>query len=744
MKRLRMTAALTAAALCMMLLPALPAAAEELPDGVTETAAESAGTETTDTAAQPVFTATAVPDHTKGVIRLADGSEWCRVPELKDGQEYLIAAETPDGGLVLLTLETGAESHLSWLYDTGNGETTALPRISLRAGEYQIINDEGRLSTDISVYPEGTAIMWRYEEPYLECSRQRTPSFLKYDADAEIPFTLTADSSEASVIRLFANSATSETLAHCITGQPRADSYVLENSGYAAPTFTVQIQESVTLDSVQWFVDGEQQSCTDTSFTADSLTGQPAGLHRIRCRIEGHDADDIRYREYSETASFVIASGVLEESVLTFSDIHEEYSLIGDAVENVMQTHNGCIPALIICTGDFCNSWQTGYDDMKQKNLPRIEAALGGLDTVYVAGNHDSGKAASEMSVKAGLGAAADLPESGGLIFDGKSETAAANGKNSLSAKEFIVYGLNYGAAVIKTEEGSACSYENVLADLEAFLAETAADYHGETIVISAHSGLHVLGMQPGSIDAETGNPILEWSGNKEYNLDKSYEMVTLLNRYAEEYDMDILYLFGHNHSRMENELILTDGDTIVSTKSFGEQTFGEQTVHFTYAHAGYLSGEIGCADDRFSLICRSGNALSIDLTSTTDGIVKHTAIPLRYRADYASTEVFAQMAKTDYELKHPGTAVSAEAVRSTDGTVTVTLRNEATGASADVYTLDAKTGIGTDSAGAAVSLPLTGISDVSDYLLIIGAFLLIGSGVYLVCRKKSRRGKGE
>ena len=62
----------------------------------------------------------------------------------------------------------------------------------------------------------------------------------------------------------------------------------------------------------------------------------------------------------------------------------------------------------------------------------------------------------------------------------------------------------------------------------------------------------------------------------------------------------------------------------------------------------------------------------------------RHTEIPLRYRADYASAEAFAEMAKIDYEKK-TGIAVFPQAVQNTDGTVTVTL-NDASGKTLDTY----------------------------------------------------------
>jgi LPXTG-motif cell wall-anchored protein len=234
-----------------------------------------------------------------------------------------------------------------------------------------------------------------------------------------------------------------------------------------------------------------------------------------------------------------------------------------------------------------------------------------------------------------------------------------------------------------------------------------------------------------------TGQQLAEWIGENPYNIDRSYDMVQLLNRYAEDYGMDIVFLFGHDHSRWENELLLKEGDTIVSTQSYGDRSFGEQTVHFTYAHAGYLSTVIGSADSKFSLICRDGNKLQYDLIRTTDSEELHTEIPSRYQADYASVEAFEDMAKIDYEKK-TGIAVYPQAVRNTDGTVTITL-SDASGKTLETYTLDAKTGTGRDANGGEVNLPQTGLTSWDTAVTVGGAIMLFAAGAWLTHRVRKR-----
>ncbi len=112
-------------------------------------------------------------------------------------------------------------------------------------------------------------------------------------------------------------------------------------------------------------------------------------------------------------------------------------------------------------------------------------------------------------------------------------------------------------------------------------------------MVISAHAGLHVLGMQDESHASD-------WGGNNEYNVDKSYEMVELINQYADK--MTIVFLFGHDHSKSESEFALVPGDTITSTKAYADKAFGTQTIDFYYSHAGYITNTIG-GQERFAYV---------------------------------------------------------------------------------------------------------------------------------------------
>lgn len=581
------------------------------------------------------------------------GQKWFRVMNFDDDKDYIITVK--DGGTEkVLTVADNEKNSCIWHYYRQTMVASTTPRFtSLTSGGYYLVFSGDKLRTAYTRSVSGD-LVWEHVGSALRYNEGGRFSYLRYDAGSDEPLSATAELSDAAEVNIYTSG---EQLERCIVSQPHAESYVIEGSGYPAPVFTVGLADVAT-DSVSWYVDGEKQDCDELSFTADKLTGRSAGVHRVSCIVEAHDGGGIRYRERSEDAVFVIAKGVVPDSVITFSDVHEEYTRIGDAIACVIERTGGYIPSLVICTGDFVNGPKTEADAMLGRYYPRIVAELGGLDAVFVSGNHDSGEAASAMSAAAGLGAG-ENPPAGGLIFNGKS---AKNGKNSRFAKGVIVYGLNQEAVMVGKEVSTAYTYENVLGDIEDFLSKTAADYRGELVIISAHTGLHTLGVQPDSVN-KNGYQLSSWIGENQYNIDQSYELAALINRYAEQYGMDIMYLFGHDHSRSETELIMTDGDELISTESYADLSTGSQPLRFTYAHSGYLSTEIGCADSSFSFICRDGGSFAYDLIRTYDSRTRHNDIAARYvpaettaATSAMTTSVTATAAVTSAKTENPET----------------------------------------------------------------------------------------
>ena len=589
-----------------------------------------------------------------GVLTLDSGQEWFKVSTFENGCDYIITVRDDSGEETMLSAPDG--EHYVWHYyrqvlvSSMSAETS-----SLTSGYYSLYRYDDTLTVSDSISsPYG--VYWEINDSALSCFSNGKKSFLRYSDSEDVTLEFTDVKEEAAEVCLYTRG---EKLERCITSQPCAESYVIENSGYAAPTFSVGLAD-VTPDSISWFVDGEEQSCDSLTFTADSLTDNTAGVHRIKCIVEAHDDKGIHYRETSAEAAFVIAKGVVPDSFMTFSDIHEEYGLSSDAIERIIEESDGYIPSLVICTGDFINGPTPDTRTALDRYFPQLEPHLGGLDAVYVAGNHDPSEAAAIMSVKAGLGAQNDLSASGGAIFSGGSEAVRNNGTNSNSARGIIVYGLNFEAAQQKTDGALHFTYEKAVSDVEDFLRNAAVDYHGELIVISAHSGLHVLGVQPESTYPDNG-PLWKWQGENSYNIDMSYELAETINKYAEEYGMDIIYLFGHDHSRQEKELFLTDGDTLFSPVIYAERSYYPLSLSFTYAHAGYLSSVIGSADCSFSFIRRNGDTFSFDLISLSSGKTRHT----EFKAKHPYEEPAAE--NTTENSIQPTTATTIVNVASSD-----------------------------------------------------------------------------
>ena len=283
-----------------------------------------------------------------------------------------------------------------WYYSRSNMTTSTAPRIStLSYGRYSLSYSSRGLATHSSYYQDGDSA-WDYDGKLLSYHGGSSVFYLQYKPESDVQLTFTRNPAEASEIIAY---SCGETLSRCIIRQPAAESYVTEGSGYPAPEFYVGLSD-VTADRIEWFVNGRRQSCTAQSFTAEMLANQPAGVHRVQCRVEAHDSRGLHYREQSAEATFVIAKGVIPDSVLTFSDIHEEYFLIGQAFERVLAETGGYLPALVICTGDFVYGPTVDRDTELNRYFPQIVSQLGGLDAVFVAGNHDSGEAASVMSAR--------------------------------------------------------------------------------------------------------------------------------------------------------------------------------------------------------------------------------------------------------------------------------------------------------------------------------------------------------
>ncbi len=463
-----------------------------------------------------------------------------------------------------------------------------------------------------------------YDGKYLSFVANKSTYYLTYDNLRG--FSITENVADASLVSIYSSG---EKLDNCIEAQPNSVSYSLIPNDYTTPLFHVGINEDVDVDNISWYIDDKITDYDSTIMYATELLKSGAGVHPVYCIVSGHDDDNIYYREKSYVINYIVANGVIDNSVFTFSDVHEEFENISLGIEQIMAENDGCIPSLIVCTGDWHNGSTANYEIMLSEVLPIIKNQIGGIDTVYVAGNHEESLCATIETVKADLGASnAYIDNQAGLIFSSKTAMEKYHAKSSKEALNLLVYGLNFYSI---TDEENNRDYENVIDDLKAFLDNAAKDYRGETVIISSHSGLHILGMQPESVGADN-KEIEAWAGKESYNVNNSEKIVKLLNFYAEEYDMDIMFLFGHDHSKGEAEFILTPGDEIISTVNYQSSTYETIPLKFTYAHAGYLSGAIGSASNRYSLITWSEKQITYKLRSLNEEYTNEVVIPKYYK----------------------------------------------------------------------------------------------------------------
>ena len=332
---------------------------------------------------------------------------------------------------------------------------------------------------------------------------------------------------------------------------------------------------------------------------------------------------DVTHTVTSWTATYIVASGVLANSALTFSDLHQSWENIGTAIGTVITNNGGKIPALIICTGDW-NNKTTASADATATIIERLKLQMGDIDVVWSAGNHEDGVTTMEASIDEDLGAnvgttstkskggkTTTTTNAYGIIFDNRANNDLKDkyddnqfGTSDAINTDLIVYGLTFNAIKVSSGSGSskttAYTYTNVITDLTTILDGLVKDGYDGVFYIASHTGLHVLGIQPESAADE-------WAGKNEYNVDLSYQMVSLLNSYAAK-GIDIVFMFGHDHSKGEDEFYLEPGDVIYSTVNYSDSVYSKQTIQFTYGHAGYLGSTTG-ASTSFSLYTFNDNA---------------------------------------------------------------------------------------------------------------------------------------
>ncbi|MBP1591830.1 MAG: hypothetical protein ILP22_07315, partial [Oscillospiraceae bacterium] len=168
------------------------------------------------------------------------------------------------------------------------------------------------------------------------------------------------------------------------------------------------------------------------------------------------------------------------------------------------------------------------------------------------------------------------------------------------------------------------------------------------------------------------------------------------------------------------------------------EQSFNTLPLHFTYAHAGYLSTSIGSADSSFCFVQKNGDKYSFDLIRTYDNTVRHTEFADRYTASAqpAETTAPAETAPLITEQTSPETS-AADTVTEITVTAPEVSENGTEIASSDVQTSESKKESEAVSSPNRSPLPETGrnapavpaITGSALILLVLGASALKRSG---------------
>ncbi|MGM9615523.1 MAG: hypothetical protein ACI3W7_08355, partial [Oscillospiraceae bacterium] len=544
---------------------------------------------------------------------------------------------TIDGNYVILKAHSSGTGYafylndppgsIDYLYIDGNGNVTHTGKDGTEPTGYWSVNEGGGPTTTTFTYTDG-GITW----------------YLTLDDNGNIVGT--QDSNAAMKGDVYSGTAsndngggggseTADAEAPVFSVQPASLHYVLVGSDYAAPEYTVTavLPEGVSANNIyfQWYVNGEAygdqvkvpvsaDGCTST-VTIPELRGQKAGVYPVyctaTCNVRDENGEPVAHTATSYTTNFIVCTGVKPNTILTFSDVHETWNNVGQAIYDTIIAENGLIPSLVIATGDYNNDYVAGYgEDLISSCIDtmifRIGLQLGGIDTVWVSGNHDNGYATAftNANINAGFGVVKedyiDI-ENGisgtGIIYDSRN---AVNADSSAENDGLIVIGVNYEDAgsqgaysnpstgrptdASKLDYGAEGSTGTVYEHLKKALDSAANGYNGELVVISTHSGLHTVG-----VDADSAACGAEaWSGGIDYSITNSAAIVALINSYVENYNMDIVFLFGHDHSKGEGEFLKLPGDTITSTVSYADQTTEDIVLLFTYGHAGYITNTIG------------------------------------------------------------------------------------------------------------------------------------------------------
>lgn len=337
-------------------------------------------------------------------------------------------------------------------------------------------------------------------------------------------------------------------MSFSLTASPSEDA---AKSGVTPADLTYQWYKST--DGVNFeYLEGE----TGAALSIKPDTSE-VGAYMVQCKV----TNVVKGEEHSTLSSlgaYFVVNGVKEDSIMMFSDIHEEWDNIYGAFNTLLMKNGGYLPSLLMATGDFeidhtdkAEDTVKYYNEILSRNL-RIK-------TIGIAGNHDSGAGMNQV-IK-------ELAETDPEI------NKDFNGHNKLYESEnLIVYGINYS----DQKNGYGALIEGFKGELDKILKDD--QQKKKAIIFIAHAGLHKLD---------------NWGGEGDYNLDDQKAFAEMLNSFADE-GLNISFFYGHNHSKGDPNQILNPGQSITSTVKFSEKTSQTVNLKFTYGTLGYLNANIG------------------------------------------------------------------------------------------------------------------------------------------------------
>ncbi|WP_295087872.1 LPXTG cell wall anchor domain-containing protein, partial [Ruminococcus sp.] len=187
----------------------------------------------------------------------------------------------------------------------------------------------------------------------------------------------------------------------------------------------------------------------------------------------------------------------------------------------------------------------------------------------------------------------------------------------------------------------------------------------------------------------------------------------------------DVKDFSGYNYNLSGNGPILPV-TTTTTTTSTASTTSGATT-----SAASTTSGATTSAASTTSGATTSAASTTSGVTSSAVSTTMPVATTLT-ESNIATNNQLAIWAMVDYQDKTVNRVADADINTANDGQLEITLKDK-NGKVLDIYTIDPKTGEGTNSANEAISLPQTGNNSITNIMLALIALFMIGIGISAV-----------